>query len=390
MNPRTRIGWLAGWFVLCFAGIAAGAGEHAREVPQDPALRITTAEILALFAKEFGDQPLVKEVLDKNRSFLLIDARPQVRYDEGHVPGAVGLPMATLEQNLDQLPKDRTLIFYCSGLTCPLSSEAAQIAARHGFNNIRVWYEGAPQWAKSGNYLITTTAQVKRLVESSDREAHLLIDARPPALHQKAFIPGSLSIPWALFEKKQGLLPADRNTPLVFYCGGQQCELSHQAAAEAKKLGYARVYVYAAGFPEWTGRNYAVWGSEAGGAVAAEPKKPAAAGALPETIAPEEFKALVGAGGLALVDTRSEREYREGHIPGAISIPDGEFYKDLAAALKKLPTDRRLAFYCSTGARSAGVFFAVTDDPEAYRNPHGVQYLNNNLAIGADGRFRIE
>lgn len=50
-----------------------------------------------------------------------------------------------------------------------------------------------------------------------------------------------------------------------------------------------------------------------------------------------------------LVDVRSEREYRSGHIPGAIHIPYGEIGR-------RPPTDDRDAFivvYCRTGSRSA-------------------------------------
>lgn len=366
--------------------LAQPTGAHSKAVPQDAALRITTQEVMALFAKEFGDAPLIEETLKKNSSFLLVDTRPAVRFNEGTVPGSISIPTPMLEKNLAKLPRDRTIIFFCGGPTCPLSPEAAEIAGKNGFTNIKVWYEGEPGWSKAGNYLITTTPQVKRMVENSEKENFVLIDARPHRVHQQEFISGSLSLPWVLFNKKQGQLPADKDTPLIFYCGGHHCDLSHNLAKAALALGYTRVSVYSAGIPEWKQQGLPLWGNEASGVVAA-PK--ADTGALPETITPEELIQAVKAGNVALIDVRSAREFGEGHIPGAINIPDADFYNDFEGALAKLPTDRRVIFLCATGARSAGAFFSVTDEPDAYKNPHGIQYLNKGVDYSADGSFSI-
>ncbi len=181
-------------------------------------------------------------------------------------------------------------------------------------------------------------------------------------------------------------MPAAKDTPLIFFCGGHHCDLSHNAAKAALALGYTKVAVYAAGVPEWKREQLPLWGNEASGVIAA-PK--AAGGELPETIAPEDFMQAVKAGSAAIIDVRSDREFGEGHLPGAINIPDAEFYNDFAGALKKLPTDRRVIFVCATGARSAGAFFAVTDEPDAYKNPHGIQYLNKGVDYHPDGRFNI-
>ncbi len=115
--------------------------------------------------------------------------------------------------------------------------------------------------------------------------------------------------------------------------------------------------------------------------------------ALPDVISPEDFKAALAAGDIALVDVRSEREFAEGNIEGAINIPDGEFYDDPEGTIARLPNDRRVVFICATGARSAGAFFMVSDilydEPELYDNPHGIQYLDNNIEFH-NGDFTIK
>lgn len=48
-----------------------------------------------------------------------------------------------------------------------------------------------------------------------------LADARPKARYDQAHLPGAVSIPVpALKEKKEAVLPPDKNKLLVFYCGG--------------------------------------------------------------------------------------------------------------------------------------------------------------------------
>lgn len=46
-------------------------------------------------------------------------------------------------------------------------------------------------------------------------------------------------------------LPADKSTPLVFYCGNENCTASDGAAVRAREHGYADVSVLRAGIAGW-------------------------------------------------------------------------------------------------------------------------------------------
>lgn len=62
----------------------------------------------------------------------------------------------------------------------------------------------------------------------------------------------------------------------------------------------------------------------------------------PERIAPLELKRLIDSGEkVVVVDVRSERAYREAHIPDAISIP----LEQLGMRHSELPGDGLIAFY---------------------------------------------
>ena len=50
-------------------------------------------------------------------NFILIDSRPEAKYNEGHIPGAISIFEAALEKNLGKLSKEKLLVFYCAGPT---------------------------------------------------------------------------------------------------------------------------------------------------------------------------------------------------------------------------------------------------------------------------------
>lgn len=52
---------------------------------------------------------------------------------------------------------------------------------------------------------------------------------------------------------------------------------------------------------------------------------------------------------VVLVDVREPSEYASGHIPGAINVP----VRSLTKNLDKIPTDKPVVLYCSSGHRTA-------------------------------------
>jgi len=49
--------------------------------------------------------------------YTLVDSRPPIRYNEGHIPGAVMMPFPKMPDMMGKLPQDKTalVIFYCQG-----------------------------------------------------------------------------------------------------------------------------------------------------------------------------------------------------------------------------------------------------------------------------------
>jgi len=69
------------------------------------------------------------------------------------------------------------------------------------------------------------------------------------------------------------------------------------------------------------------------------------------TLTPEEAKARLDAGGeVILLDVRTQEEYDQGHIPGAVCLPNEDILPELPMPFDK---DAEILVYCHSGRRSA-------------------------------------
>ena len=50
----------------------------------------------------------------KNGQAIIVDVRNQAMYDLGHIPGAKLIPAGEILNHLDELPRDKMIVTYCS------------------------------------------------------------------------------------------------------------------------------------------------------------------------------------------------------------------------------------------------------------------------------------
>ncbi|MGM0412417.1 MAG: ArsR/SmtB family transcription factor [Pseudomonadota bacterium] len=91
------------------------------------------------------------ELLERARrgEITVLDVRPEEEYAAGHLPGAVNVPLADLEQQLDALPADQEVVAYCRGPHCVLAFEAVERLRRAGREAHRL-ADGFPEWKAAG------------------------------------------------------------------------------------------------------------------------------------------------------------------------------------------------------------------------------------------------
>jgi rhodanese-related sulfurtransferase len=93
-----------------------------------------------------------KARLVQGEPLLFLDVRNPKAWETANVklPGALRLPVGAVEQHVPELPRDRTIIPYC---TCPheaSSARAAQILSHHGFTEVHPLAGGFDAWQRAG------------------------------------------------------------------------------------------------------------------------------------------------------------------------------------------------------------------------------------------------
>ena len=103
--------------------------------------------------EEIDSVARAKDLFDK-ADVLFVDARSQNHYENGHIPGAVSLPVGQFEERiesfLNRYPPAQPIVTYCSGRTCEDSHDLAQFLSDVGFTNVRIFIDGFPGWEAEG------------------------------------------------------------------------------------------------------------------------------------------------------------------------------------------------------------------------------------------------
>jgi ArsR family transcriptional regulator len=97
-------------------------------------------------------EPIARDsLLDRMRdgAVTVLDVRPEDEFALGHLPGAVNIPLDTLERRLADLPSDREIVAYCRGPYCILSFEAVAMLRARGYTVHRL-EDGYPEWKAAG------------------------------------------------------------------------------------------------------------------------------------------------------------------------------------------------------------------------------------------------
>jgi rhodanese-related sulfurtransferase/DNA-binding HxlR family transcriptional regulator len=115
-----------------------------------------SAEIARVMATYFRArdelEPISRsELIDRLRSgtAMVLDVRPEDEFRQGHLPGALSIPLAQLERRLAELSADREIVAYCRGPWCVLSFEAVAALRQRGYRARRL-EDGFPEWKVAG------------------------------------------------------------------------------------------------------------------------------------------------------------------------------------------------------------------------------------------------
>ncbi|MEN8238507.1 MAG: rhodanese-like domain-containing protein [Actinomycetota bacterium] len=165
-----------------------------------------------------GDVDVFKDGVEASGA-LVIDVRETGEYEEGHIPGAVNIPIRTVAANLDKIPTDRQVYVYCR--TGFRAGEVLSSLGMLGYDNVLSYKPGWVGWTDAGEE-VSTEAVEAEVVGAPEIEPALL-----------AAVDGYLS-----------------GIPDGFYSAGDAAKVQEAVAAGAFLLDVRTAGEYAEGYIE--------------------------------------------------------------------------------------------------------------------------------------------
>ncbi|MEN6396415.1 MAG: rhodanese-like domain-containing protein [Methanoregula sp.] len=102
--------------MLTTIALIISAGCTQSSAPASPAAQATSpGGVAATSPGKFTDISAVqaKDLIATEKDLVIIDVSPY--YDQGHLPGAISIPLAMLDTKIPSLDKTKTFLVYCHG-----------------------------------------------------------------------------------------------------------------------------------------------------------------------------------------------------------------------------------------------------------------------------------
>jgi len=224
-----------------------------------------------------GDTTAFKDAVEASNA-VLIDVRETGEYEEGHMEGAVNIPLRTLGENLDKIPADTPVFVYCkSGWRAGLATSSLRML---GYDNVLAYPPGWNGWTEAGepvsteaatgetyevpeiapemytavNDFLTTipegwlSAGDTEKVAAAIEAGSAVLDVRTPPEYAEGFIPTAVNTPLREIPTFVDSIPTD--TQVIEYCkSGWRASL---AVPIYHVLGFDNVLGYSGSYLAWT------------------------------------------------------------------------------------------------------------------------------------------
>jgi len=151
--------------MIGFLGLGVGLAYNALSISPLPVFRDYDPRLTdKLIGQDSGQTGVVtlKEIDVETMKYLvdggeavLIDARASEEFGQGHIPGAVNLPVYEFDRVYTgikaKLDSVDTLIIYCSSIDCHDASLLGEQLSRQGYADIFIYKGGMAEWSELGN-----------------------------------------------------------------------------------------------------------------------------------------------------------------------------------------------------------------------------------------------
>jgi|SRR5208282_5017983 len=115
------------------------------------------SHFVAKLSVETDPSDVYEDIRSRFPGILVVDTRSPESYAKGHLPGAINLWHRTIDAvTAAQLPKDKVLVTYCTGVGCNASTKGAAKLTELGFRVKEM--TGGFEWWKQEGYPVETEA----------------------------------------------------------------------------------------------------------------------------------------------------------------------------------------------------------------------------------------
>jgi rhodanese-related sulfurtransferase len=88
---------------------------------------------------------------ENKEDFKLVEVLSKNSYTEGHIPGAINIPMDKLkDESPELLKKEDKIVVYCASYQCHASTNAARMLLEMGYQNVVDFKGGKKTWVDQG------------------------------------------------------------------------------------------------------------------------------------------------------------------------------------------------------------------------------------------------
>ncbi len=147
---------------------------------------------------QFMSSDRVYDMLKEGSGLWLIDVRGASAFEEGHVEGAVNIPVTLLK--VKRFPKQKVLVFVDDSLGLRRAKEAAAILVRNGQERVYVLDGGMVAWEQERFPIVGNSSVVRKVLVRDLRWAQeskikfKLFDLRSKEDIEAGIIPGSKAV----------------------------------------------------------------------------------------------------------------------------------------------------------------------------------------------------
>jgi len=183
---------------------------------------------------------------------VIVDVSPV--WAQGHLPGAISIPLATINDEIMYLNKDNSYLIYCHSDTA--SMQGAETFVNNGFSPVYRLIGNYQAWTNAGGtvekpmYTDVMAADAKKMME--DDPMLVVVDVSP--VYAQGHLPGAISVPLSSIDTEIKTL--DKSAHYLIYCHSDSASI--QGAETFMNAGFNPVYRLEGNYQAWVDAGYAV------------------------------------------------------------------------------------------------------------------------------------